>query len=88
VGRREFDPVKVGYVTSPAPGSSSGFWLDTGKPGNRNTGHEFRNGYRTGVIGPGLTPGQRMDLIEYLKIHHDERGPQDRTPADCFALLN
>jgi cytochrome c5 len=88
VGRREFDPVKVGYVTSPAPGSSGGFWLDTSKPGNRNTGHEFRNGYRPGVIGPGLTPAQRMDLIEYLKIHHDEQGPQDRTPADCFALPN
>ncbi len=100
VGRREFDPVKVGYVTEPAPGSSSGFWLDTGIPGNLNTGHEFRAGYRPydeskpaseqyqgGAIGPYLTPAERMDLVEYLKVHRDEQGPQDRNPPDCLALL-
>jgi hypothetical protein len=100
VGRREFDPVKVGYVTEPVQGSSSGFWLDTSIPGNLNTGHEFRSGYRPyddskpaseqyqgGVIGPELTPAERMDLVEYLKVHRDEQGPQDRKPANCFALL-
>jgi hypothetical protein len=100
VGRREFDPVKVGYVTKPVDGSSSGFWLDTSKPGNRNSGHEFRAGYRPydeskppsaqyqgGVIGPELTPAERMDLVEYLKVHRDEQAPPDRKPVDCFALL-
>jgi mono/diheme cytochrome c family protein len=87
VGRRDFDPVKVGYATKPVDGSSSGFWLDTSKPGNLNIGHEFRNGYRAGVIGPGLTPAERMDLVEYLKVHVDDQGPQDRNPVDCFALL-
>jgi hypothetical protein len=87
VGRRDFDPVKVGYVTTPIEGSSGGFWLDTNKPGNRNTGHEFRNGYRAGVIGPELTPAERMDLVEYLKVHVDEQNPVERQPVDCFALL-
>jgi hypothetical protein len=100
VGRREFDPVKVGYVTKPADGSSSGFWLDTSIPGNLNIGHEFAAGYRPydpgkppseqyqgGKIGPELTPAERMDLVEYLKVHQDEQGPQDRKPVDCFALL-
>ena len=101
VGRREFDPVKVGYVTEPLAGSSSGFWYDTSIAGNRNIGHEFRAGYvpfdeskpasaqyQGGAIGPALTPDQRMDLIEYLKIHTDEPGPQPgRVPPDCFALL-
>jgi mono/diheme cytochrome c family protein len=100
VGRREFDPVKVGYVTKPADGSSSGFCLDTSIPGNLNIGHEFAAGYRPydpgkppseqyqgGKIGPELTPAERMDLVEYLKVHQDEQGPQDRKPVDCFALL-
>jgi hypothetical protein len=99
VGRREFDPVKVGYVIEPAAGSTSGFWMDTTLPGNRNTGHEFGPGYvpynpahpgakgSPGIIGPALTPAQRFDLIEYLKIHRDDPEQQDRTPVNCFALL-
>src|SRR5690606_39916766 len=40
VGRREFDPVQVGYVTKPADeDDDDGFWLDTSIPGNRNIGH-------------------------------------------------
>jgi mono/diheme cytochrome c family protein len=101
VGRREFDPVKVGYVTEPLAGSSSGFWYDTSIAGNRNIGHEFRAGYvpfdeskpaseqyQGGAIGPALTHDQRMDLIEYLKIHKDDPAPPPaRVPPDCFALL-
>lgn len=100
VGRREYDPVKLGYVTEPLAGSTSGFWMDTTLPGNRNTGHEFGPGYipydpanpaakgSPGIIGPALTPAQRMDIIEYLKIHHDDPQPQTRTPQNCFALLH
>lgn len=94
IGRREFDPVKVGYVLDPL--SKGGFWFDTRVPGNFNTGHEFRAGYvpydennpqvQYGVIGPELTPAQRMDLIEYLKIHQDgPTAPPDRRPVDCLA---
>lgn len=65
VGSREFDPVKVGYVTEPRPG---GFVFDSrdgaGTPilGNYNSGHE----------GPAygqdtLTDEERLDLVEYLK---------------------
>jgi hypothetical protein len=99
VGSREFDPVKVGYVTEPPAGTHGGFWLDTTKTGNHNTGHEFREGYipynpdpkapksPPGVIGPPLSPQDRMDIIEYLKIHRDSPGTADRTPVDCVALL-
>jgi mono/diheme cytochrome c family protein len=88
VGRREFDPVKVGLRTKPLDGTSSGFWLDTREAGNRNTGHEFSSHPGPGVIGRGLTPAERMDLIEYLKVHKDEPdGTPDYQPQDCFALL-
>ena len=38
-------------------------------------------------VGAALVRSQRMDLVEYLKIHRDEQGPPDRKPVDCFALL-
>jgi len=99
VGRREFDPVKVGYVTEPAKGPSKGFWMNTKKPGNLNTGHQFLgddppNGSNTprppGVIGRGLTPEERYEIIEYLKIHQDSPDTPDkpaRTPPDCVAMM-
>ena len=64
LGSREFDPVKVGYETDCLAGT---FELDTAIPGNSNAGHELRNGEGEGVIGRGLTPEERLDLIEYLK---------------------
>jgi hypothetical protein len=99
VGRREFDPVKVGYITEPGKGPSKGFWMNTKKPGNLNTGHQFLgddppNGSNTprppGVIGRGLTPEERYEIIEYLKIHQDSPDTPDtpaRTPPDCVAML-
>jgi len=66
-------------------GSSSGFWFDTSIPGNRNTGHEFTNANRPGVIGPALTPAERMDIIEYLKIRQDDPAQVERKPIDCIA---
>jgi hypothetical protein len=36
--------------------------MDTTLPGNLNTGHEW---------GTQLPEGDRMALIEYLKVHHD-----------------
>ena len=87
VGRREFDPVNVGYVTEPdADGDDDGFWLDTGIAGNHNTGHAFSADAAAwrkhledpkahplphGVIGPEFTDEQRYDIIEYLKVHRD-----------------
>jgi hypothetical protein len=86
VGRREFDPTKVGYVSEPAKGTDDGFWFDTTIDGNRNTGHEFTSGgSAVGVIGPSLTPAERMDIIEYLKIKQDNPPSKDRTPIDCLA---
>jgi hypothetical protein len=62
---REFDPIKVGMDTSPAPGK---FLFDTTVPGNSNAGHSFEDGPRkNGVIGRLLKDEERWALIEYLK---------------------
>ena len=87
VGRREYDPLHVGFVTAPDDdGDDDGFWLDTTIAGNHNTGHAFSADSATwakhvqdpksnplphGVIGPEFTDEQRYDLIEYLKVHRD-----------------
>jgi hypothetical protein len=67
MGSREFDPVKVGYDDAPVEGA---FRFDTSLSGNSNLGHEFRDAPANtpGVIGPALSPDQRMDLVEYLKV--------------------
>lgn len=84
VGRKEYDPVRVGYVLEPL--SNNGFWLDTTVPGNSNKGHEFSGSYtgkpQNGVIGPILTDPERYALIEYLKIRQDAPGPAE-FPARC-----
>jgi mono/diheme cytochrome c family protein len=64
-GSKEFDPVKVGYDPSEISGATV---FETSKPGNSNAGHEFKDGPRgKGVIGPLLSPAERMAIIEYLK---------------------
>jgi hypothetical protein len=65
VGSKQFDPVKVGYDTAEMKGAS---FYDTSRPGNSNSGHEFKDGPAgKGVIGPLLSPEERMMIIEYLK---------------------
>jgi hypothetical protein len=64
VGTREYDPVKVGFVTAEFSGSQN---FDTTQPGNSNAGHWFVNDARPGRIGPEFSADQRMALIEYLK---------------------
>ena len=66
IGTREFDPYALGYRNDPVKGA---FLFDTTQPGNSNKGHEFRDAPRgtPGVIGPFLTPEQRLDIIEYAK---------------------
>ncbi len=54
VGRWEYDPVKVGYVSE----GEEPWVLDTTLIGNRNVGHEY---------GTALPDEQRWDLVEYLK---------------------
>ena len=55
VGDREFDPVKVGYRTTPFPGS---YRFDTTLPGYSNRGHTY---------GAGLGDDDRHALVEFLK---------------------
>jgi cytochrome c553 len=61
-GTREFDPVRIGYLTTPS--ADNDFLFETqaasgdAKPGNSNSGHEF---------GTTLNEDQRKALIEYLK---------------------
>jgi hypothetical protein len=73
-----FDPRAIGlYSDSSEKGA---FLFDTALPGNSNSGHEFRNGYRPwkagdppsyGVIGPEMTDDERWAIIEYLKVRRD-----------------
>jgi hypothetical protein len=77
LGDPSFDPVKVGIVTRPVEprgrnyDNNGYFILDTSKPGNHNTGHEFSGEYakaeHPGVIGPALSPDERNAIIEFLK---------------------
>lgn len=98
VGRRDYDPVHLGYVSTPAAGRErDGLWFDTRLSGNHNTGHGFtaspaqwaayRADYKAnplpkGVIGPLLTHDERMALIEYLKIHRDNPEGYQFQPGD------
>ena len=62
VGSREFDPVRVGFIStgygSDRSADRDGTLFRTDRPGNSNAGH---------VYGTGLSPEERWDLIEYLK---------------------
>ncbi|WP_448569621.1 di-heme-cytochrome C peroxidase [Thalassotalea ganghwensis] len=99
VSLTDFDPTHLGYITTGEV--NEGFLFDTQIEGNRNTGHEFRAGYipyqpgnppQYGVIGPALSHQQRMEIIEYLKIHKDSPVDMvnDNSPSDlyqqCLAL--
>ena len=62
LGSRDFDPVKVGYVTGPSPANSFRFVArDANGPvaGNSNAGHDYGNA--------GLSDADRWALIEYMK---------------------
>jgi hypothetical protein len=100
VGRRDFDAKHVGYISEPAdPKEADGFWLDTTKEGNHNTGHAFiatpaqlaawkgdakAHPLPSGVIGPLLGDDERWALVEYLKVHRDlPATPADFVPPDC-----
>ena len=77
LGNPTFDPVKVGIVTqTDVPkgrdyDKNGYFILDTSKPGNHNTGHQFSSEYskseHPGVVGPALTDDDRDAIIEFLK---------------------
>ena len=73
LGDASFDPVRVGLVTRSVDPEGRNydengyFILDTSKPGNRNTGHEFSDDKREGVIGRSLSPDERNAIIEFLK---------------------
>ncbi|HKB03396.1 MAG TPA: hypothetical protein VKD90_14330 [Gemmataceae bacterium] len=62
VGSREYDPVKVGYVSDkdliPADEQARVRELDTTRPGNANGGHEF---------GTDLPEGDKRALLLYLR---------------------
>jgi hypothetical protein len=76
LGNRQFDPVKVGYVTTPLTGGFQLVAVDarTGAQvrGNGNGGHLFETpapgkAPRAGTIGRTLSPAERAALVEYLK---------------------
>lgn len=73
VGSRQFDPRDVGLAPEALPCASGLTTFDTTELANSNRGHSFE-GTETdvkklpaGVVGRGLSPAERDDLIEYLK---------------------
>jgi WD40 repeat protein/tetratricopeptide (TPR) repeat protein len=62
VGHREYDPVKIGYVSDPAGVPRDQLdrvvYFDVRQPGNSNAGHEY---------GTALGAEERRALLEYLK---------------------
>jgi mono/diheme cytochrome c family protein len=101
VGRRDYDAKHLGFVSVPAdPKEADGFWLDTSKEGNHNTGHAFAatpaewkanhddpkgHPLPSGVIGPLLSDGERWALLEYLKVRQDlPATPANFTPTACL----
>ena len=64
-GNRTYDLNRLGYVSDRFRG---GFKYDTSVEGNSNYGHLFQEGGPgNGVIGPLLTPDDRLAIIEFLK---------------------
>jgi hypothetical protein len=55
LGHRDFDPVKVGYLTKV---DKPRFTFDVSKDGNSNAGHEY---------GTTLSDAERYELIEFMK---------------------
>jgi hypothetical protein len=64
LGDREYDPEMVGYKYEEL---TAGFKFDTSIRGNHNTGHEFSDDKKPGVIGRFLKPDERRALVEFLK---------------------
>lgn len=66
VGSREFDPERVGFISS----GFDGWEYKTDQLGNFNTGHEYAAGITAqpnGEVLPALTKEQRWQLVEFLK---------------------
>jgi len=84
VANREYDPVRLGYVSTEFPGGTR---FDTSVIGNSNKGHEFADAERPGVIGRALTHEERMAIIEYLKVLAEDPNPITRK-ADEYAADN
>lgn len=59
LGSREFDPVKVGYISTPDLAQGTAFKFDTSLVGNSNKGHEY------GV--QELSKIEKLELLEYMK---------------------
>ncbi len=64
LGNREYDTEHLGYKFDKLAG---GFEFDATMRGNFNTGHEFSDTKRNGVIGRALKPDERKAVIEFLK---------------------
>lgn len=58
LGSREFDPSKVGFVSTPDLAEGKAFKFDTRLVGNSNEGHEY---------GTELSKAEKLELLEYMK---------------------
>jgi len=80
VGTREYDPQKLGYVTSGdrfiTPPNMQEVTFNTHLQGNSNTGHEW-------WFYPELTDEVRFEIIEFLKTFTDPGDYSFTRPADA-----
>jgi len=71
VGTREFDPARVGFVTTPRPDNTFLFRARDAQgqpiPGNSNLGHDYNNA--------GLAEADRWALVEYMKVIGEPEAP-------------
>ncbi|HEB93456.1 MAG TPA: hypothetical protein ENI94_08315 [Gammaproteobacteria bacterium] len=58
LGSREFDPSKVGFISTPDLAEGKAFKFDTRLVGNSNEGHEY---------GTELSKAEKLELLEYMK---------------------
>ena len=86
IGTREFDPVYLGFRNDEIEGA---FLFDTSLKGNSNSGHEFREAppNTSGVIGPYLSPEDRLAVIEYLKVMRSVQEYLDSDPGTKDRLV-
>lgn len=68
VGSTEYDPKNLGFLNKK---TKSTFLFDTQLAGNTNSGHEFCDQDRPGVIGRALSNSEKYQIIEYLKALPD-----------------
>lgn len=87
--KTKYNLVETAWNTVADVFTSGTFAVSRAIAGNSNAGHEFRDAPKgtPGVIGPYLTPRERMDIIEYIKVLRDVPPLSGEERAERFKAL-